>query len=162
MALPLIPIISGLASLAPTIGKWLGGDKGEDAAQAVADIARAVSGQNDVDRAVNAIQSDPSLQFEFLKLLEQNKVAFDDMYLKDRQDARKQHKHSIMPAVIVVALTVMVAAMGAALFMSVIPEGNATLANILFGAVLAKWADAIAYWVGSSRGSAEKSAGVLK
>lgn len=78
------------------------------------------------------------------------------MFLKDTQHAREQHKHSVMPSVIVVALTLMVAAMGGAMFYSAIPEANQTLANILFGAVLAKWADSIAYWVGSSRGSAEK------
>lgn len=92
MPLPLIPIISGLASLAPSIGKWIAGDKGEDAAQAVVDVARAVTGQNDAEKAVAAIQADPSMQLEFLKMLEQNKYKFDEIYLADRQSAREMYK----------------------------------------------------------------------
>ncbi|AUR89825.1 TMhelix containing protein [Vibrio phage 1.133.O._10N.222.51.E4] len=156
MALPLIPIISALTSVVPTIAKWIGGDKAEDAANHVADIARAVTGNNDTESAVNMILKDESLKLQFMMQIENNRQALDEAYLEDRQHAREQHKHSIMPSVIVVALTLMVAAMGGAMFISVIPAENSDLANILFGAVLAKWADSVAYWMGSSRGSAEK------
>lgn len=91
MALPLIPIISGLVSLAPTIGKWLGGSDGENAAQAVADMARSVTGINDVQGAVNEILSDPIAQLEFMKLVEKNRTRLDELYLADRQDARKMY-----------------------------------------------------------------------
>lgn len=154
MALPLI--ISGLSAIAPIVGKMLGGDKGEEAAEYVADIARSVTGIGDVNKAVSAIHTDPKFRAEFLTQLNQHEEVMVGLYLSDRKDAREKHKHSIMPSVIVVSLTLMVAAMGAAMFYSAIPEENQTLANILFGAVLAKWADSIAYWVGSSRGSAEK------
>lgn len=157
MALPLIPIVSALTSIVPSIAGWIGGDKAEDAANHVADIARKVTGQNDPSKAVDAILADESLKFQFMVQIENNRRALDEAYLKDRQHARESHKHSVMPSVIVVALTLMVASLGAALFLSVVPEQNAALANILFGAVLAKWADSIAFWVGSSRGSAEKS-----
>ncbi len=157
MVLPLIPIISALTSVVPSIAGWIGGDKAEDAANHVADIARKVTGQNDPEKAVDTILKDEKLKLQFMMQIENNRQALDEAYLKDRQHARESHKHSIMPSVIVVALTLMVAAMGAALFMSVIPEANEALANILFGAVLAKWADSVAYWVGSSRGSAEKT-----
>ncbi|AUR92725.1 TMhelix containing protein [Vibrio phage 1.176.O._10N.261.55.F5] len=156
MALPLIPIISALTSVVPTIAKWIGGDKAEDAANHVADIARAVTGNNDTEAAVNMILKDESLKLQFMIQIENNRQALDEAYLEDRQHAREQHKHSVMPSVIVVALTLMVAAMGCAMFISVIPAENSDLANILFGAVLAKWADSVAYWMGSSRGSAEK------
>lgn len=91
MALPLIPIISGLASLAPSIGKWIGGSDGENAAQAVADIARKVTGQNDPQSAVDAVLKDPAAQLEFMKLLENNRTRLDELYLADRQDARKMY-----------------------------------------------------------------------
>lgn len=95
MALPLIPIISGLVSLAPSIGKLIAGDKGEQAAQAVADIAREVTGSNDVDKAVKQIQGDPQAQLAFLKMLEQNKTKLDELYLADRQNARAMYgKHN--------------------------------------------------------------------
>lgn len=154
MALPLI--IGGLSAIAPIIGKMLGGSKGKEAAEHVADIARKVTGQDDISKAVSSIQNNPEFRAEFLTQMNQHEEVMVGLYLDDRKDAREKHKHSIMPSVIVVALTLMVAAMGAAMFYSAIPEENQTLANILFGAVLAKWADSIAYWVGSSRGSAEK------
>ena len=91
MALPLIPIISGLASLAPTIGKWLGGADGEDAAQAVADMARKVTGLNDAQSAVDEVLSDPIAQLEFMKLVEKNRTRLDELYLADRQDAREMY-----------------------------------------------------------------------
>jgi len=77
--------------------------------------------------------------------------------LSDKQDARKQHKHSKMPAVINVALTLMVAACGVMIFQHSIPTENAELAYLLFGALVAKWGDSIAYWVGTTRSSADKS-----
>jgi hypothetical protein len=157
MTLPLIPIISALTSVVPSIAGWIGGDKAEDAANHVADIARKVTGQSDPEKAVDAILKDEKLKLQFMMQIENNRKALDEAYLKDRQHAREQHKHSIMPSLIVVALTLMVAAMGVAMFMSIVPPENSDLANILFGAVLAKWADSVAYWMGSSRGSAEKS-----
>lgn len=91
MALPLIPIISGLVSLAPSIGKWLGGSEGEDAAQVVADMARKVTGLNDAQSAVDEVLSDPIAQLEFMKLVEKNRTRLDELYLADRQDARKMY-----------------------------------------------------------------------
>lgn len=95
MALPIIPIITALTTLAPSIAKWIGGDKAEQAAQEVADIARSVTGQNDVEKAVRQIQSDPKAQLEFMKLLEQNKTKLDELYLADTQNAREMYgKHN--------------------------------------------------------------------
>ena len=76
--------------------------------------------------------------------------------LGDKQDARKQHKHSKMPAIICCALTVMVAAGAYMLFTMDIPDGNKEIAYLLFGTTLAKWGDSIAYWVGTTRSSANK------
>ena len=62
-----------------------------------------------------------------------------------------------MPAVICVALTFLVGAGAYLLFSVVIPEGNKEIAYLLFGTLLAKWGDSIAYWVGTTRSSAEKT-----
>ena len=76
--------------------------------------------------------------------------------LGDTQDARKQNKHSTMPAVICMALTVMVSAGAIMLFTLDIPDDNKEIAYLLFGTMLAKWGDSIAYWVGTTRSSANK------
>lgn len=76
--------------------------------------------------------------------------------LADVQSARDSHKHSYMPSIICIALTLMVSVMGWFIFDTPIPEQNKEIAYMLFGALLAKWGDSIAYWVGTTRSSAEK------
>ena len=63
--LPLLPIISGLASIAPTIGKWIAGEKGGERAREIADLACSVAGVGDPQSAVDAINADPKLAAEF-------------------------------------------------------------------------------------------------
>ncbi len=155
MALPLI--ISGLSAIAPIIGKMIGGDKGEEAAEHVAGIARAVTGQNDPQKAVESILKDEKHQLEFLKQMNQHEEAMTSMFLKDTQHAREQHKHSIMPAVICCFLSVCLVVFGGALMVTEVPEANQRIVDTLFGSYLTAWLSSIAYWVGSSRGSAEKS-----
>lgn len=67
----LLSIISGLSAIAPVIGKMLGGDKGEEVAEHVADIARKFTGIGDVDKAVNSIHTDPRFLAEFLAQMNQ-------------------------------------------------------------------------------------------
>jgi hypothetical protein len=82
--------------------------------------------------------------------------------LKDVQNARDSHKHSAMPMVICLALTAMVTMGAVGLFTLDIPDENKEIAYLLFGTLLAKWGDSIAYWVGTTRSSAEKSRGLAK
>lgn len=151
-----ISIVSGLMTIAPQIAKWFAGDKAEEAAQSVVNIARDVTGINTPEQAVKKIMEDRNSQLEFLKQLNGHQENMDRLYLADRQHAREMHQHSNMPALIAISLTVMVAGLGGMLFAGTIPEANTTIANIIIGGILAKWADSIAYFVGSSRGSAEK------
>ncbi len=93
MALPIIPIAQGLISIAPSIAKFFGGDKAEDAAQSVVDIARQVTGQNDAQSAVNMVLESDDAKLKFLSLLEQRKTHLDEIYLADRSDAREMYTH---------------------------------------------------------------------
>jgi len=77
--------------------------------------------------------------------------------LADTQDARKAHGQSIMPAVITVMLTVMVCGLLYAVINANIQESSKELAFTLFGTVFTLWGSSIAYWVGTTRGSAIKS-----
>lgn len=159
---PLITIVSGLISLAPTIGKWFGGDKGEDAAQAVADIARGVTGQNDVAQAIRQVQKDPTAQLEFLKALEQNKYRLDELYLADVADARDSHRQSIFPAVLCSYLTVGLTLFVMALIFIDIPQENMRMIDTVFGSYLTAWISSVGYWVGTTRGSSEKNRKLMK
>ena len=71
-------------------------------------------------------------------------------------DLKKDKPHSCMPAVIVIMLTAMVAAMLGALYNVEIPSGNRDFATFMFGQVFTLWGASITYWVGTTRSSAEK------
>lgn len=121
----------------------------------------------DAEKAVNAMS--PSQLIEMKKADQAYCVAIkkleNDLFsteLKGFQEARETNKHSRMPAAICCALTVMVALGAYALFTLNIPDGNKEIAYLLFGTALAKWGDSIAYWVGTTRSSAEKSKGFSK
>ncbi len=160
--IPLIPIAQGLISIAPSIAKWFGGDKAEDAAQSVVDIARQVTGQNDAGQAVDLVKANPELQAKFLMLLEQNRTTIELAIIGDIQHAREAHKHSYMPAILSSVLTVALISFIACLFFVAVPEGNQRIVDILFGSFLTAWLQSIAYWYGTTRGSADKSKGMIK
>lgn len=77
--------------------------------------------------------------------------------LADVQDARKNHKDSIMPAALVIFLTLMVALTVAALFYVTIPDKNSSTLYFLLGNIVTAWLSSIAYWVGTTRSSAAKT-----
>jgi uncharacterized membrane protein (DUF106 family) len=77
--------------------------------------------------------------------------------LGDTQNARAEHKMSIMPAVITVMLTVMVCGLLYVVVYAVIPDSSQNLAFALFGQVFGLWGASIAYWVGTTRSSSEKN-----
>jgi hypothetical protein len=65
-----ISIISGLISIAPSIAKWIGGDKAEETATKIVGIAQAVTGKaGDPQGAVDAIKADPALAMQFQQAL---------------------------------------------------------------------------------------------
>ena len=77
--------------------------------------------------------------------------------LSDMQDARKNHKHSIMPAILCCVLTVGLIAFTTALLFVTMPAENTRLIDTLFGAYLTNWISTVSYWVGTTRSSADKN-----
>lgn len=91
--LPIIPIALGLAGryLPEAIG-WLKGDKAEDAARDLLNIAQQVTNTETDEYAADALNNDKALGSEFrLKVLEY-KQARDALYLSDKQNARSNYK----------------------------------------------------------------------
>lgn len=152
-----LAIVSALTSIAPSLAKLFGGSKAEDAANSIADLAKKVTGIEDTQDAVNQVISDPQKQLEFMKAVDANRIALEQAYLADVQDARTKNSHSPMPAILCCFLSLSVVAFGAALMTMVIPPDNLRLIDTLFGSFLTAWLSSVAYWVGSSRGSAEKT-----
>ena len=154
-------IQSVVGKAAPFIGTALGGPAGG----AMGSMLANVLGVEPTPQAISEeLRNNPEAliklkQFELENEQQIREMAFKtlDVELKDKQSAREAHKESIMPSVICVALTAMVLLGGYAIFATEIPTANETLANLLFGALIAKWGDSIAYWVGTTRSSSDKS-----
>ena len=85
----LVTTVAALSTIVPMISKWLGGDKAEEAANAVADVAKAVTGISDPNRAVAQIRTDDATREKFVLEMENKRQAFDEMFLKDKQHARE-------------------------------------------------------------------------
>ena len=150
-----------VSKAAPLLGTVLGGPAG-GAIGAI--VASAFGVENTPDAISEAVKKDPKaalklkeIELKHKETLEQQAFNVLDVELKDKQSARDAHKHSRMPSVICIALTFLVGAGAYMLFTITIPTANDELAFLLFGTVLAKWGDSIAFWVGTTRSSAEKT-----
>lgn len=60
-----ITIALGLAQIAPTIVRWIAGDKAGENAQKVVDVATRVTGISDPQSAADAISKDPAIALQF-------------------------------------------------------------------------------------------------
>jgi len=81
--IPLIPLAMGLAQYVPKLIGLLAGDKAEETAEQVVGIARAVTGNQDPQAAVEAIKQNPELQIKFQEqanqfALEKARLIYDD------------------------------------------------------------------------------------
>ena len=149
-----------VGKIAPMLGTALGGPGG-GAIGAL--VASALNVANDPDSIEEAVKNDPDAAVKLREVELQHKerlelIAFKTLSkeLGDKANARDAHKHNPMPAIICVGLTVMIAFSSWMLFTLNIPGANKEIAYLLFGTVIAKWGDSIAYWVGTTRSSAEK------
>lgn len=154
-------IKSIVGNVAPLVGTALGGPAG---AAIGSMVSNALGVDNTPDAVAEAIKSDPQAaiklrQFELdnEKDIRQHAFKVLDVELADKQSAREVHKHSPMPMIICIALTLMVAGGSYMLFTMTIPADNKQIANLLFGTLLGQWSASIAYWVGTTRSSSEKT-----
>jgi len=163
-------------SLAPEIGKWLFGSKGEQTAQAVAQVVQTVTGTTDDAVAQQVIARDPTvaaqLRVQLAQLAaQQEQVArqadLDALkaQIGDVQNARAQTvalaqaKSAIAwapPIVSIVVLATFGLVMWAALTRA-LPAGSETILNMLLGTLAAMATSVVGYWVGSSAGSERKT-----
>lgn len=93
---PLIPIAMQLAQFAPDIIRLFNGsDKKAEIAEKVVGIARAVTGIEDPQTALTAIQTDPGKAAEFQMAMADKQIDMEKAYLADRQDARARDEKFI-------------------------------------------------------------------
>lgn len=70
---PLIPLALGLAQFAPSIARWVAGDRAGEVAQQVVDVANTVTG-NAAD-PIAALRANPELQAQFVQQWTQLELA---------------------------------------------------------------------------------------
>lgn len=174
MLAALLPLIPLLTPLIPRLAEWIGGDDAEDVARQVTGVVSAVAGNTD-PATVAAVLADPQRGGELAQQLA--RIAADrakadrdadiaeiTARLADVADARRQtvalatagHWMAWMPAVVTVGCFVVFVWTLHALFAGSLAAENRELSLILVGAVQSVFTGAVAYWIGSSNGSAQK------
>lgn len=149
-----------VAAAAPALGLALGGPAGG----AIGSLVAAAFGVDSTPESVSkALVTDPDaavklqeIQLRHAEVLAAIAAQQYAAQLADTQQARVTHQGHWMPWVLTVVLAAMVAAMGVGLFILDTPSENREVVYLLAGQLLGAFATAIAYWLGSSRGSAEK------
>ena len=169
----LIPIISALAPvLLPEVAKAaLGtGETAQKVGEAAVSVVSAVTGMSvttpaDAERAVAAVQADPAKLAELYRQQGDQVVALLRLDNEDRADARAQTIQLAQAGSRIswgapIVSTIVLSTFGIVLYrVLTLPPGqidqNATL---MLGALTTMASAVVAYWVGSSRGSAAKDA----
>ena len=86
-----ISIAFGLAQAAPAVLRWITGSaQAEQAATAVLEVAKQVTGRGDSADAVADINADPALVLRFRQRIAEMSQELDLAFLADRADARKR------------------------------------------------------------------------
>lgn len=166
--------VGGIAlDLAPEIGRWLFGADAAPTVAAVAEAVAAVTGTTDPAAQSEALQ-DPAAAAQFrvqLAGIAAGRAAAADAAALSRLQAVLQDVASARamavaapsgsplawgaPVVSLVVLLTFGAVMTLALFQELPPRSEA-LVNVLLGTLAAMATSVVAYWVGSSVGSARK------
>lgn len=149
-----------IAGFAPMLGGVVGGPAGAGIGSV---IASAFGVDNEPDKILNAIKNDPDALVKLKEIELNNKTELERISMEtarieiaDKQNARKEHQHSNMPAVLSVALTIFIIGIVCALFYMSPPEGAREVLFMLLGVVIKEWSNSMHYWYGTTRSSANK------
>tara|TARA_Y100000310_G_scaffold45158_1_gene42126 strand:+ start:912 stop:1400 length:489 start_codon:yes stop_codon:yes gene_type:complete len=152
-----------LSSIAPTIATALGGPVAGTATKFL-----AAKFLNDEDAPTSEVESfvlganpDQLLAIknadnEFKLQMEKAGIDVFKITADDKKNARFEHKHSIMPAILSVGLTLAVGAIIYLLFYLSPPEGSRDVLFMVLGVVIKEWGGSMQFWFGTTRSSANK------
>lgn len=143
-----------VADFAPLLGTVLGGPSG---AAVGALIAKQFGTENKPDAIAKAIEADPNAALKLREVESNNETLLHQIYTRDRQHARDSFKDSMMPAILSVALTLMIGLIVYLLFYVEVAPGAKDVLFVLLGYVAKEWGGAMQYWFGTTRSSSEKT-----
>lgn len=182
MPLPLLGLAALAVQAAPTIAGWFGGSAAEETVKRVSDVAGAIFGTTNPDEIEAAIATDPAKALEWkitvAKIADEQAArqhaerlaemkAEGDRFTQavaDTQSARSQTvalAQASSPLAWGAAIVSFIVVSGFCLvgymvFNSKIPAENREMALYLVGQLSGFVSTAVAYWLGSSAGSARK------
>lgn len=146
----------------PVLGGSLAGPFG---AAAGAALAARLGIEETPEAVARYVATDPLTMLELRRIeaeMQADENATETQQLKieaqDRQDARVVNTGHWLTPVLTLILILMVVAIGAGLFIIEPPAANRDLVNVLLGNIMGWASAAVVYWLGSSRGSADRAA----
>jgi len=164
-----LPILLGLAAsaaaeFAPDLIRYFAGDSAGEAAEKVIGAAKAVTGKDDPEEAVQALRADPAAVLAFQDRCRTIDASLEKAYLKDRQDARKRdlemkkagYRNTRADLMIFIAFCAFCFIVWQINQGSGVPPEVLAIYNMAIGAILKMIGDAFQFEFGSSRGSKEK------
>lgn len=161
---PILPIVMGLSQVAPIIARWLGGENAGQVAEKVVGIAQVVTGAVTPEEALQKIQADAKLASDFQIAVMANEKDLEAMYLADRASAREREKavRDRMPAILAIMVTVGYFATLAYMMQNDLPAQGREPLLIMLGSLGTAWGGVIAYYFGTTSGSARKTELIAK
>lgn len=149
-----------VAEFAPLLGGVIAGPAGG----AVGSIVASVFGvENKPDLIIEAINSDPESALKLRVVELENKTELQKIAMEvtrseiaDKQNARKENKHSKVPAILSGVLSLVIVGIIYLLFYSPVPQGSKDVLFMLLGVVVKEWGGAMQYWFGTTRNSENK------
>lgn len=90
MAFSFFPFAAALTEFVPLIGRWIKGDQGEQVAQKVAEVAKAVTGEQEATKILHHLRTDPQLLVQFQQRILQLTHDLEMADYKDRESARRR------------------------------------------------------------------------
>jgi hypothetical protein len=149
-----------IAGFAPLLGTVVGGPAGG----AIGSVIASAFGVEDKPSAIaNAISKDPEAAIKLRKIELDNKTELEKIAMEitkaeiaDKQNARKENKHSNMPAILSGVLSLVIIGIIYLLFYTPVPEESKDVLFVILGAVMKEWGGAMQYWFGTTRSSANK------
>ncbi|ABV74308.1 hypothetical protein BA3_0023 [Thalassomonas phage BA3] len=149
-----------VAEFAPLLGSVVGGPAGG----AIGSVIASAFGVEDKPEAIiQAVKSDPEAAIKLRKIEMDNKAELERIKMEeakaviaDKQNARANHKHSNMPAILSGVLSLVIVGIIYLLFYTPVPEESKDVLFVILGAVMKEWGGAMQYWFGTTRNSANK------
>ncbi len=149
-----------IAGYAPLLGGVIGGPAGG----AIGSIVASVFGvQNKPDAILEAVKADPEAAIKLRMIELDNKAELQKIAVElakseilDKQNARKENKHSVVPAMLSAVLSMVIVVIIYLLFYTPVPVGSKDVLFMLLGVVVKEWGNAMQYWFGTTRSSENK------